>query len=102
MDNSPPAAPNASTLAARNFGRSGAARSELVIVRCRHSPVMPTIASIRMKKLDVSISNTSLTTESFVGSLSEAPRETKISAEADRHSGERVEGPGGAQLDQLG
>ena len=46
-----PAAAKASTFAARNRSRSGAARSELVIVRWRHSPVIPTIARIRMKRL---------------------------------------------------
>ena len=59
-----PAAANASVLAARNFSRSGAASSELVIVRWRHSPVMPTIARIVMNRLLVSAVNTSVSTES--------------------------------------
>ena len=54
--------------------RSGAASSELVIVRWRHSPVIPTIARIMMKRVLASFWKTSLSTESSVGSLSEAIR----------------------------
>ena len=52
--------------------RSGAASSELVIVRWRHSPLIPTIARMRMKKLLVSDANTSTRTDSSVGSVSSA------------------------------
>jgi hypothetical protein len=54
--------------------RSGAASSELVIVRCRHSPVIPTIARIMMKRVLASFWKTSVATESLVGSSREATR----------------------------
>jgi len=47
-DSSSPPAAKASVLATRKRRRLGAASSELVIVRWRHSPVMPTIARITM------------------------------------------------------
>ena len=63
-----PAAANASVLAARKRIRSGAASSELVIVRWRHSPVIPTIARIMMKRLLASVAKTSVRTSACVGS----------------------------------
>ena len=71
-DSTIPAVAKATALAARNRRRSGAASSELVIVRWRHSPLIPTTASKRMKKLLVSDANTSTRTESSVGSVSSA------------------------------
>ena len=53
-DSSAPAIANASIFAARNRNRAGAARSELVIVRWRHSPVIPTIARTVMNSALVS------------------------------------------------
>ena len=50
-ESSAPAAAKASVFAARKRVRSGAASSEPVIVRWRHSPVIPTIARIMMKRV---------------------------------------------------
>jgi hypothetical protein len=71
------------------LSRSGAASSELVIVRWRHSPVIPTIARITMNSPLVSAVKTSVSTESSVGSdsaltseviSSDVPSATAVSA----------------------
>ena len=85
-ESSTPAAANASSFAARNLTRSGAASSELVIVRWRHSPVIPTIARMRMKRLVGSLRKTSLTTVSSVGSLRMADEGHEHDRETDRDS----------------
>ena len=65
-----PAAANAIVFAVRKRSRSGAASSELVIVWWRHSPVIPITARIVMKRLLVSEVKTSVSTSSWVGSVS--------------------------------
>ena len=71
-ERSSPAAAKASVFAARKRTRSGAASRELVIVWWRHSPLIPTTAKMRMKKLLVSDANTSTSTDSALGRVSVA------------------------------
>ena len=101
-ESSTPAAAKASVLAARKRIRSGAASSELVIVRWRHSPVIPTIARIMMKRPLVSFWKTSSSTLSFVGLGSRGGEDPVSSSEIPiATAGQRDEGARGAQLDQL-
>ena len=46
-------------MAASRRTRAGAARTELVIVRCRHSPAIPVTPSSRMKRAEKSAVNSS-------------------------------------------
>ena len=101
-DRSSPTTANASVLAARNRRRSGAASSELVIVRWRHSPLMPTTARMMMKSPLVSAVNTSVRTLSCVGSVSRLTRPAMSSEVPTASPGEGEEGACGAQLQHLG
>ena len=101
-DSAIPAVAKATALAARNRRRSGAASNELVIVRWRHSPLIPTTARTRMKKLLVSDANTSNRTDSSVGSVNSATSAATSTDVAIADGADRDEGPCGPQLDQLG